>query len=1425
MVWQQILGQLSNRSNRSARKRKQRRLQMERMERRELLASDLGAIAGVAFVDQAGDGFSPTDPAVLVDGSGDLVAPGTPGAQGVTVQLFEDTDGSTDFNAGDQLIGTDITDLDGNYRFDNLVAGRYFLQQQAVPQLNTPNPIGTFNATTIDVTVVDGIQTALIDDYSQTAQSVTADGVTTVNSDSATAPEAIGNERNISVTNANVTGQVTVLVDAGADILSIGSIGLAEGTALIQYDGADGTSTLDPIGLRSTPTGPGISLAGGSPGDTLDPGAGFIVQTRADQAGDTLFITVHTDGSNSSSASVPVPQTATPEEVFVRFATFGVATGTGADFNNVGAIEASINLSADTDVTISIAEARRPEVVPANTANVLPVSLGGRLFSDNADVGQNNGIREGTEPGLVGITVELYELAGANDTVDPTNTALTSTTTSAGGVYSFPGLDPGHYAVVVPASQFAGGGQLFGFANSTGNDPASDPDDNALDDDNGTALASGDVVSGTITLESNSEPTNDDGTGPADANSNNTVDFGFFPQIDLVITKTLNAAASSVVAGGNAVFDIVVTNNGPLEATNVEVQDIFPAGLTFTGIQNTSGSFTQSVSGTTVTVDLGSIASGTNATFQLTSDIAANQTADITNTATVSGDEVETMPADNTSSAVLDLVEADLRIVKTSLSDPVNAGGQLTYQLTVTNDGPDAAAGVVVTDPLPVGVTFVSGNVDGQANLVTFDNPTRTVTANIGALTADTTNNNNVSVVTIIVDVATDAASPLTNSATVASNPNSDPDPTNNDSSVNTVVERAVDVGVTKTVNGTPIAGQTIEYMVSVTNNGPSQARGVIVTDTLESQLSLVAGSFDAGTSGVTLAPNGQALTFDVGLLDANQTVSFTFDVTIDSAASGTIPNVAVVTTTDNDTDNTNDSSTANIAVQQQVDLILQKTVDRTNAVPGQDQLVYTFTISHDTDSSSDATNVVVTDVLPAGLTGAVITDGTPPPDSTDFSNNTVTVGFNSIPVGETRTFTVTVDVDASATGDIVNPASVASDGTDIDPANNTSSATTTMNPDFDIVVNKSVNDSTPGPNGTVIYTVGLNNEGPSDATGIVLTDAFPSGLTFQSGTLNGQNGASNGTTVTFPAIDLASGASTSATLTFTVDATASGTLTNTASVPDLSGAGENDLTNNSDTADITVTPVVDLVLDKTVDQADSQAGGNLVYTIEVTNNGPSEATNVQVADTLPAGVTFTSGTGPNGETLSATNGVVNFNAGALANGASITLTINATINAGASGNQVNSATVTTDTNESNSGNNTDTAETTVDPLTSTIGGSVYIDANDNGVQDAGELGIAGVELVLSGNDSLGNPVNATATTSADGSYLFSNLAAGTYTVTETQPRGFRDGIETVGTGANASAADNVFTQLGLGADTDAISFNFGERNEALSKRRFLASS
>ena len=82
------------------------------------------------------------------------------------------------------------------------------------------------------------------------------------------------------------------------------------------------------------------------------------------------------------------------------------------------------------------------------------------------------------------------------------------------------------------------------------------------------------------------------------------------------------------------------------------------------------------------------------------------------------------------------------------------------------------------------------------------------------------------------------------------------------------------------------------------------------------------------------------------------------------------------------------------------------------------------------------------------------------------------------------------------------------------------------------------------------------------------------------------------------------------------------------------------------------------------------------------------------------------------------------------------------------------------------------------------LSGSVFEDLNNDGVQDPGEVGVAGVDVTLTGVDDLGNPVDVTVQTDVDGNYLFPDLRpsdATGYTITETQPAGLLDGIDTAG--------------------------------------------
>lgn len=107
------------------------------------------------------------------------------------------------------------------------------------------------------------------------------------------------------------------------------------------------------------------------------------------------------------------------------------------------------------------------------------------------------------------------------------------------------------------------------------------------------------------------------------------------------------------------------------------------------------------------------------------------------------------------------------------------------------------------------------------------------------------------------------------------------------------------------------------------------------------------------------------------------------------------------------------------------------------------------------------------------------------------------------------------------------------------------------------------------------------------------------------------------------------------------------------------------------------------------------------------------------------------------------------------------------------------------------------------------ISGNVYHDANNDGVFDPDENGIGGVTITLTG------PVTVSVTTNPDGSYSFEGLPPGTYTVTETQPGAWNDGMDTLGTvfgipNGNDGVNDE-FSMIVLGPGNNGIDYNFGE--------------
>lgn len=115
---------------------------------------------------------------------------------------------------------------------------------------------------------------------------------------------------------------------------------------------------------------------------------------------------------------------------------------------------------------------------------------------------------------------------------------------------------------------------------------------------------------------------------------------------------------------------------------------------------------------------------------------------------------------------------------------------------------------------------------------------------------------------------------------------------------------------------------------------------------------------------------------------------------------------------------------------------------------------------------------------------------------------------------------------------------------------------------------------------------------------------------------------------------------------------------------------------------------------------------------------------------------------------------------------------------------------------------------------TGSLSGLVYNDANGDGIRDANEPVIAGVIMTLTGTDSRGEALTRTAVTNADGSYTFADVQGGIYSITQTQPAGYEDGIDTPGSAGGIADGADTIAQIVLPPATDATGYLFGESGE-----------
>jgi uncharacterized repeat protein (TIGR01451 family) len=348
-------------------------------------------------------------------------------------------------------------------------------------------------------------------------------------------------------------------------------------------------------------------------------------------------------------------------------------------------------------------------------------------------------------------------------------------------------------------------------------------------------------------------------------------------------------------------------------------------------------------------------------------------------------------------------------------------------------------------------------------------------------------------------------------------------------------------------------------------------------------------------------------------------------------------------------------------------DVDVVKDVDDTSPAVGD---TVTFTITVTNSGPEVATSVVVSDLLPTGVTfdSAIASQGS-------YNDVTGVWTVGTLAVSGSATLTIDATVDTGTEGDtITNTACVTSlDQVDPDQIDCDDAVLTVDDPqvdESDIQVEKTASTTGPLVGATFTYTLTATNNGPDDATGVTVEDILPAGVTYQSD--NGA-GAYDSVTGIWTVGDLANGASETLDITVTVNnGTANQQISNTACV-ETSSPADPDTTNNCDTVVVTVVPVViqqpqaqsaDLEVTKTVSNPTPNEGDTIVFIVSVLNVGPNVANNVTISDIMPTGLTFVSSTGTG--SYSAATGVWTIGTLGVPNTASLTVT--ATVNAGTAG-------------------------------------------------------------------------------------------------------------------------------------------------------------
>ena len=917
---------------------------------------------------------------------------------------------------------------------------------------------------------------------------------------------------------------------------------------------------------------------------------------------------------------------------------------------------------------------------------------------------------------------------------------------------------------------------------------------------NVTVLIPADVASGTTmhNAATAGARTHD----PLPANNTDTDTAVVTTAADLAIAKS---HTGTILAGQDATYTIDVVNNGPsVSRSPITVVDTLPPGSTFVSSRGLGWSACQAdtpTAGRITCVRAADLGPGLDAPqLVVVVAIPSSQSAQVVNTATVTGTTPDPVPGNNTDDdRATPAVSADLSIQKANIGSVV-AGTDAIYRLTVDNTGPsDAASPVRITDTLPAGLTYL-GSTD-RKGVWTCSAVLQVVTCDLaGPLPADPDGLvSGDAIVDLVVRVASDVTGTIVNTATVGS-PTPDPNLTNNTDVDSSAFVGESDLQIVKSHSGNAVAGRPFTWTLTVTNNGPSDSPGdIVVSDALPEGTTFVSATGTGWTCGSVgrLVTCTRTATLVSELTDAVAAVAPPISVVVDvdpSAGPAVLTNIASVDGPDVDPVPGNNVDTDRVTVDDLADVTILKQRNGPLDVAAGGTTSFTLTVTNSGPSTADA--LVVTDRLPAGLVPvSAAGDGwtCPTPLGQLVACTRASQRPSTVAAPFATTILVAVRVESSVADQttLTNTALVSTSTPGDDPANNTSSDTVHVVARADLVLRKAHADAydRPAAGTEIVYDVAVRNDGPSDAQpDITVVDTLPVGLTFVSSTgpwtctpaaatptgqdvtclLDGGAALVAGTSA--PALAIR------ASLAADLD---TGLLRNSAEVSSPTTDPVPD--NNTDTDPVRVTQSADLEITKT-HVGTAHVGSPLGYTLSVVNHGPSLARQVSVTDALPAGLRYVSATGT-GWTCAATGGTVTCaRTGTLAPGATAEpITVTVTVLAAAYPSVTNTATVAAQTPDPVPANNTDADAVTVPALV-----DLTIAKSHTGPVQVGSR--ASYAIVVTNNGPTADP--------------------GPQTVVDTLPTGLRF-VSGAGVGWACSAAGRAVTCVHTGAITVGASVSF----------------